>query len=215
MSGTQQEAVLAHIDDAASWLSRARNAYRVANRARAELDLCLAQAEVRYAWEISRGPRRISHPGIARDGGRWRLALAACLGLVLTASALAPFLLTRLDKPGGRGRTATAAGRAGARSAPRSLAPTVAKSQDEAAQPGRAQSEIQAGARDRRAPSPVVAVRNTGAAAAIGPKDRAAAPVAGGQPAPAEGRLMVDMGELAKLAQETLIKGDATAETQR
>jgi hypothetical protein len=46
--------VLSHIVEAKNWLDEAKEEYTNSNRARGEINLNLAQAEVRYAWELSR-----------------------------------------------------------------------------------------------------------------------------------------------------------------
>jgi hypothetical protein len=46
--------VLSHIDEAKNWLDEAKEEYTNSNQARGEMNLNLAQAEVRYAWELSR-----------------------------------------------------------------------------------------------------------------------------------------------------------------
>ncbi|NLG83202.1 MAG: hypothetical protein GX493_01040 [Firmicutes bacterium] len=57
MASERKHPVLLHIEDAEAWLARAREHYRTAAVVRGELDLSLAQAEVRYAWELSRKGR--------------------------------------------------------------------------------------------------------------------------------------------------------------
>lgn len=87
MSVERGHPVLVHIEDAESWLARAKTSYRAANEIRGELDLSLAQAELRYAWEISR--RRAERGSIASKPGerpavarRW-LPLVAVFTLFL------------------------------------------------------------------------------------------------------------------------------------
>lgn len=59
MSGTDSKwrdsgNLLQHIDDAKEWLEQAKAQYKQANPLQGELILNLAQAEVKYAWELSR-----------------------------------------------------------------------------------------------------------------------------------------------------------------
>ncbi|HEY8463536.1 MAG TPA: hypothetical protein VIM29_05850 [Bacillota bacterium] len=54
MNTFDSQKVLAHIDDAKNWLDEAKTEYLHSNQVRGELNLNLAQAEVKYAWELSR-----------------------------------------------------------------------------------------------------------------------------------------------------------------
>ncbi len=62
--------LLAHIDEAKNWLDKAKEEYKGSNRLRGDLHLNLAQAEVKYAWELSRrsdvskidAVHRVDHP---------------------------------------------------------------------------------------------------------------------------------------------------------
>ena len=65
MPSEREHPVLLHIEDAEAWLARAKAHYRRAAAVRGELDLSLAQAEVRYAWELSR-KRRAGEPGLCK-----------------------------------------------------------------------------------------------------------------------------------------------------
>ena len=99
MSIEREHPVLVHIEDAESWLARAKTSYRAANEIRGELDLSLAQAELRYAWELSR--RRADGGAAAFDRGRrlavarrWLLPVAAAV--ILLTFVLAAQLWQRL-----------------------------------------------------------------------------------------------------------------------
>ncbi|MCL6588338.1 MAG: hypothetical protein K6U80_00130 [Firmicutes bacterium] len=85
-----------HIDEAKDWLEKARQEYIQANPIRGELILNLAQAELKYAWELSRG-RFVSHNngqvGSGEDRSRIRnfrsrlvLPIAAAFLTILGAS---------------------------------------------------------------------------------------------------------------------------------
>jgi hypothetical protein len=54
MNKSESEKVLSHIDEAKNWLDAAKTKYSQSNRVGGELNLNLAQAEVKYAWELSR-----------------------------------------------------------------------------------------------------------------------------------------------------------------
>ncbi len=98
-----------HIEEARYWLARAGESFTAGNGARGELDLSLAQAEARYAWEISRGLAVDTaavdiEPGGAalrapRSVSRYWLPLAACLGAGLLALSLFP---SPADPPRGK-----------------------------------------------------------------------------------------------------------------
>lgn len=98
MDGERLDEVLLHIDDAQSWLSRARTDYRTEGRTRGELDLVLAQAEAKYAWELSRGRLPAIRPNRRRISRRGWLPLAA--GLVLIPLVLAAFARWLAIAPG-------------------------------------------------------------------------------------------------------------------
>lgn len=51
----ESEKLIEHIEDAKGWLDKAREYYKQANPTHAEMTLNLAQAEVKHAWELSRG----------------------------------------------------------------------------------------------------------------------------------------------------------------
>lgn len=53
--------VVSHIEDAKNWLDEAKTEYLQNNRVRGELNLNLAQAEVKYAWELSRNQSVINN----------------------------------------------------------------------------------------------------------------------------------------------------------
>jgi hypothetical protein len=53
--------VLSHIDEAKNWLDEAKEGYTQSNRVRGEINLNLAQAEVKYAWELSRRQNVTQH----------------------------------------------------------------------------------------------------------------------------------------------------------
>jgi hypothetical protein len=54
MNKSDSNKVVSHIDEAKNWLDEAKELYTQSNRVRGELNLNLAQAEVKYAWELSR-----------------------------------------------------------------------------------------------------------------------------------------------------------------
>jgi hypothetical protein len=54
MEKSESNKVLSHIDEAKNWLDEAKEEYTQSNRVGGELNLNLAQAEVKYAWELSR-----------------------------------------------------------------------------------------------------------------------------------------------------------------
>jgi hypothetical protein len=54
MNKSDSNKVLTHIDEAKNWLDEAKEEYTQSNRVGGELNLNLAQAEVKYAWELSR-----------------------------------------------------------------------------------------------------------------------------------------------------------------
>lgn len=95
MSGKRSKEVLLHIDDAQAWLLRAKANYQRDNTARGEMDLSLAQAETRYAWELSRGRVRAAEPQRRSAARKWWLPLAACLGLGLMAALILPLVPRR------------------------------------------------------------------------------------------------------------------------
>jgi hypothetical protein len=53
----ESEKLMEHIEDAKDWLDKAKEYYRQANPIHAEMTLNLAGAEVKHAWELSRGTR--------------------------------------------------------------------------------------------------------------------------------------------------------------
>ncbi|MGQ9778364.1 MAG: hypothetical protein ACUVRM_00600 [Bacillota bacterium] len=86
MPSEREHPVLLHIEDAEAWLARAKAHYRRAATVRSELDLSLAQAEVRYAWELSRKRRRAGEAGrpkVSRSSSfiRWFPLVAGSLVL--------------------------------------------------------------------------------------------------------------------------------------
>ena len=88
----REHPVLLHIKDAEAWLARAKSHYQKAAPVRGELDLSLAQAEVRYAWELSRRKRMAGktgeriHPPVPlfRRLGRVMVTVVVFLGLVFS-----------------------------------------------------------------------------------------------------------------------------------
>jgi hypothetical protein len=82
-----------HIDEAKDWLDKAKQEYTQANPVRGELILNLAQAEIKYAWELSH-VRAVSQNN---DQGKLRvlnlraklvLPIAATILVILAASLL-------------------------------------------------------------------------------------------------------------------------------
>jgi len=75
--------LIEHIEEAQNWLDKAKTQYSGANQLRGELNLNLAQAEVRYAWELSR------HQGVLMNNkpvaGRKRIYFipAAAAGIII------------------------------------------------------------------------------------------------------------------------------------
>lgn len=55
MEQLESQKLIKYIEDAKGWLDKAKDYYRQANPVHAEMTLNLAQAEVKYAWELSRG----------------------------------------------------------------------------------------------------------------------------------------------------------------
>lgn len=53
MKENNTDNLLVHIDEAKEWLDKAKTEYIASNPIRGELNLNLAQAEVKYAWELS------------------------------------------------------------------------------------------------------------------------------------------------------------------
>lgn len=208
--------VLLHIDDAQSWLSRARKDYCADSRIRGELDLVLAQAETRFAWELSRG-RRSAARSRRRFSSRWWLPLAA--GLAAIAIVLGAFArwLARPDKiesaaqPPAREisapATAGGASSAGSAAVPRQRTAGPAaledKAEDKAHEPPLAAATA--------APSDAVQAEGPGDAAPSGEASPAVTERATVHPqgenlraAGTESGLAVDLNELARVARETL-----------
>lgn len=88
----REHPVLLHIEDAEAWLARAKEHYRAAAPLQGELDLNLAQAEVRYAWELSRKKREKGLKPDDRESSGRRLfswvSLAIVTGMVLVGFIL-------------------------------------------------------------------------------------------------------------------------------
>jgi hypothetical protein len=55
MKQLEPQKLIEHIEDAKGWLDKAKDYYRQSNPVHAEMTLNLAQAEVKHAWELSRG----------------------------------------------------------------------------------------------------------------------------------------------------------------
>lgn len=94
--------VIAHIDDAKGWLDEAREEYLQSNRIQGELNLNLAQAEVKYAWELSRNQNVIPNNQplvLKRPNYYYRAAVAASIVILLGLASMLYFG-ARPEKPG-------------------------------------------------------------------------------------------------------------------
>lgn len=222
MTAERDKSVLTHIQDAESWLSKARTNYLANNRVRGELDLSLAQAETKYAWELSRGSS-LTRPdvrdlrGASRPGGlqRWWLPLAACLGLGLAAAVVLPLFqgLQRADMvknqpeepavqeqrtlsaDAGKGSEAKQGSEA-KRDEPSKVKPAETMARIPERDPEPTASALPAPA----APSPAPA----DAAEAVTPEAADPRPGTDLKPASTGQNLGVDLGELERVARETL-----------
>ena len=198
MASEQGKQVLLHIDDAQSWLSRASSDFQAAEPIRGELDLSLAQAEVKYAWELSRG-RAGLFPNIAkRRAVRWWLPVAACLGVGLLGLTL-PRLIFHPERrglavvqqaaPEPKARVALAGQPASIDGAPTTV-------------PARAgRTAIHHPPAAANEPSRGITAAQTGEARAADAADT-------------DGGLAVDVGELERVAHETLIAGSNSTDRQ-
>ena len=74
--------LLQHIDDAKVWLEKAKTEYKQANPLQGELILNLAQAEVKYAWELSR-KRCVAKDKGDKNGSRLKFYLPLAASFVL------------------------------------------------------------------------------------------------------------------------------------
>ncbi|HEX3048757.1 MAG TPA: hypothetical protein VHY08_28675, partial [Bacillota bacterium] len=80
-----------HIDEAKDWLDKAKQEYTESNPIRGEMILNLAQAEIKYAWELSH-VRSVSHnndpdkPRVLNLRSKLVLPIAATILVVLAAS---------------------------------------------------------------------------------------------------------------------------------
>lgn len=55
MSQLDPKQMVTHLDEAKNWIDKAKEEYVESNAIRGDLNLNLAQAEMKYAWELSRG----------------------------------------------------------------------------------------------------------------------------------------------------------------
>lgn len=225
MSGKRSKDVLLHIDDAQAWLLRAKANYQSDNTARGEMDLSLAQAETRYAWELSRGRVRAAEPPRRAAARKWWLPVAACLGLGLMAAVVLPLVPRRGSDAAGEEQMLEAAVPA---AAPEAVIPereaTVEREGDRAPAAGQtvaASALASAGIEQNAAPQ-----ETTPAAAApeqAPPPGRmepeTVARTRDNPPAPPEKRpagtapgLGVDLGELERMAKEILFVGEKSGQ---
>ena len=197
MANEQGERVLLHINDAQSWLSRASSDFQAAERVRGELDLSLAQAEVKYAWELSRGRTEILPNTAKRRTARWWLPVAACLGAGFLGLAL-PYLISH---PGQKGLTAVqqAALEPKARIAPAGGSAAQGQPAAPTTIPAQARTDIRRSPPGAKGSSRLMASSQTGEALA----------------ASTDGDLAFDLGELERVAHETLMTGSNSTDRQR
>lgn len=226
MSRPKTEQVISHIEDAQSWLARAKEDYRSAEHIRGELNLSLAQAEVKYAWELSRRPAAAAAPTkLRRARVRWGLPMAACLGLVLLAVVLASRLIvpsSSMEGPVAR-RAAPAIGREPRphsqsnppADTPVRRAPARASIVPEAGEAATPPASVETPAmRDPEisapSPTPVDAaqVHPGGATPPPDARETAAPSPADDLHAASGGGLAFDLRELERVAQETLRAGE-------
>jgi hypothetical protein len=85
MNKSDANKVVSHIDEAKNWLDAAKAKYSQSNRVGGELNLNLAQAEVKYAWELSRRQNVISTVPTTppRRARKYFPAAAACFLIFL------------------------------------------------------------------------------------------------------------------------------------
>ena len=78
------EKLMGHIEDAKDWLDKAKEYYKQANPTHAEMTLNLAQAEVKYAWELS-SQRHVSKKQVTipKRGFNHLIAVAASVLVIL------------------------------------------------------------------------------------------------------------------------------------
>jgi len=209
-----KEPVMHHIQDAESWLSRAKTDYLAANDIRGELDLSLAQAEVRYAWELSRGKTEVAAlPRRNRRRGWW-LPVAACLGVGLLAAMVIPLVIKKHQEDSVDRRLAPISVRheepvptpatpsVGIPSGNDRVVPAVDK---QGTSPG---TPPEGPAAPATAPAPVSGATAGGSSAPPNPTEPPIVPPADNlRPVSAYGAPVVDLGELERVAQETLRAG--------
>lgn len=213
VSVARREPVLLHIQDAESWLSRAKTEYQTANDVRGELDLSLAQAEVKYAWELSRSKRRTATvlPAAKRTRARWMLPLAACLGLGIWAAITLPRLVGRQPEGPVAVRPRPAAVTPPPQSTVIPKAPSPQKPPATTDRPTAVPPTAPEQSREETPSSPSVSPAPT-APVAVEPEtpSRVVVPPAESvRPASTGSGADLDLDELARVAQETLTSGES------
>lgn len=96
MKDLDSRQVIAHIDEAQNWLDKAKDEYTELNALQGDLHLNLAQAEVRYAWELSYqgnvSRRKVRAPkngtSIAKSWNGYLLPVAAALIVAVLGGVL-------------------------------------------------------------------------------------------------------------------------------
>lgn len=78
----ESEKLMDHIEDAKDWLDKAKDYYKQANPIHAEMTLNLAQAEVKYAWELSR-QRHVSKKQITIPKRKFNHFIAAAASVLV------------------------------------------------------------------------------------------------------------------------------------
>lgn len=78
----ESEKLMEHIEDAKDWLDKAKDYYKQANPTHAEMTLNLAQAEVKYAWELSR-QRHVSNKQITIPKRKFNHLIAAAASVLV------------------------------------------------------------------------------------------------------------------------------------
>lgn len=91
--------LLQYIEDAKTWLDKAEDEFNNANSTRGELILSLAQAEVKHAWELSRG-QYVSSDEKKIPVRRMTLLIPMAAGLSILLIGGGLFLSARLCQPG-------------------------------------------------------------------------------------------------------------------